>query len=58
MEKESILTEEVILQKGIEFIGEVCYLGEYVQQVFNKPMEDGGKPINGIIYERSIYGGY
>ena len=53
MGKESILTEEVILQKGIEFICEVCYSGEYGQQVFNKPMEDGGKPISGIIYEKN-----
>ncbi len=37
----SVLTEEMILQIGIEFSGDVCYSGEYGQQVFDKPMEDG-----------------
>ncbi|MBN1056053.1 hypothetical protein DVW05_11940 [Clostridium botulinum] len=49
----SVLTEKMILQIGIEFSGDVCYSGEYGQQVFDKPMEDGGKPIDGIIYEKN-----
>ena len=52
MEEKNILTEEIILQMGIEFSGDVCYSGKYGQQVFDKPMEDGGEPIDGIIYEK------
>lgn len=56
MEEKNVLTEEMILKMGIEFSGDVCYSGEYGQQVFDKPMEDGGKPIDGIVYEKYANG--
>lgn len=52
MEKKNVLTEEKILEIGIEFSDDVCYSGEYGQQIFDKPMQDEGKPIEGVVYER------
>ena len=48
----TVLTIEKVINLGIEFKDEVCYSG----QVFNKPMEEGGIPITGLIYERNING--
>ena len=47
------LSQEIVLERGIEFNGEVCYSGEFGQQVCTKEVEDGGIPINGIIYENT-----
>lgn len=51
MIQNKVLTVNEILEKGIEFSGDVCFSGEYGQQIFDAPLEAGGKPINGIIYE-------
>lgn len=52
MQNIMILLKDEILLEGIEFTGDVCYSGEYGQQVFNLPMEEGGQPITGLIYEK------
>ena len=41
-----------VINKGTEFIGDVCYSGEYGQQVCTKEDIDGGIPVEGILYER------
>lgn len=48
----SILSQDEVLKKGIEFAGDVCYSGEYGQQVYNSPIEEGGEPITGFVYEK------
>lgn len=48
----NILSEDEIFKNGIEFIEDVCFSGEYGQQVFNKPMGEGGEPVTGIVYEK------
>ncbi|RRJ61883.1 hypothetical protein EHV15_01985 [Paenibacillus oralis] len=52
MDEIKILTKEEVLLKGIEFIDDVCFSGDYEDQVFDRPMEDGGKPITGLVYEK------
>jgi antitoxin component YwqK of YwqJK toxin-antitoxin module len=52
MENTKILSKQEILEQGIEFKGDVCYSGEYGQQLFNLPMEEGGESINGLVYEK------
>lgn len=47
-----ILSKEEIITLGIEFAGDVCYSGVYGQQVYTKEMEEGGVPIDGILYEK------
>lgn len=47
-----LLSKEDVIKKGIEFTGDVCYSGAHGQQVYDKPVEKGGKAITGIIYER------
>lgn len=47
-----ILSQEEVMKHGIEFIGEVCYSGQYGQQVYTCEIEDGGLPLEGILYER------
>lgn len=46
------LSKDEILKNGIEFAGEVCYSGEYGEQVYTKEMDEGGIPVEGILYER------
>lgn len=46
------LSLDEVIDKGIEFAGDVCYSGKYGQQVYTNELEKGGVPINGIIYER------
>ncbi len=41
-----------VINKGTEFTGDVCYSGEYGQQVYTKEDIDGGIPVEGILYER------
>lgn len=49
----NILSENEVLEKGIEFDGDiVCFSGIHGVQVYNSPMEEGGEPVNGLIYER------
>ncbi|WP_340398980.1 hypothetical protein [Paenibacillus sp. FSL H8-0079] len=50
----NLLSIEEVLLEGIEFEGEVCFSGKYGQEVFDKPIEDGGHPISGLLYERYI----
>ena len=50
------LSLEEVVNNGIEFAGSVCYSGEFGQQVFTKEMEEGGIPIEGILYERYANG--
>lgn len=45
------LSHEQVIISGIEFAGDVCYSGEFGQQVYTTRMENGGNPINGIVYE-------
>ncbi|GFZ32146.1 hypothetical protein CSC2_26720 [Clostridium zeae] len=52
MENISIKSEDEILKEGTEFAGDVCYSGKYGQQVYNRPMEEGGEPITGLVYEK------
>lgn len=47
-----ILSESYVIENGIEFTGDVCYSGEYDQQVYTTDTENGGVPINGILYEK------
>lgn len=46
------LSKEEVLKNGIEFAGEVCFSGEYGQQVYTKDESDGGVPVEGILYEK------
>ncbi|MEO2211603.1 hypothetical protein ABGV40_12235 [Paenibacillus amylolyticus] len=48
----NILRMEDVLLTGIEFNDDVCFSGNSGQEVFDKPIEDGGKPISGLLYER------
>lgn len=41
-----------VMQQGIEFTGEVCFSGEFGDQVCTKEIECGGEPITGLVYER------
>jgi antitoxin component YwqK of YwqJK toxin-antitoxin module len=52
MQNINILSEDEVLKKGIEFTGDLCFSGKYGQQVYNRPMEEGGEPINGLVYEK------
>lgn len=45
-----ILSEREVIEKGIEFDGDVvCFSGVYGQQVYNRPMEMGGEPVTGLV---------
>ena len=46
------LTKDEIISQGIEFAGEVCFSGDYGDQVYTKEKEEGGHPINGLLYEK------
>lgn len=46
------LSLDEVVRIGTEFAGEVCYSGQYGQQVYTKEMEDGGIPLEGILYEK------
>lgn len=48
----SYLSMDEVIRRGTEFTGDVCYSGEYGQQVYTKEAEDGGIPVEGILYER------
>ncbi|MDQ0497026.1 toxin-antitoxin system YwqK family antitoxin [Paenibacillus brasilensis] len=52
MELLNILSMEEVLQEGIEFTDDVCFSGKNGQEVFDKPIEDGGNPISGLVFER------
>ena len=46
------LSKDEVISKGIEFAGNVCYSGEYGQQVYTKDESEGGVPVDGILYEK------
>lgn len=48
----NILKASEVIELGIEFAEDVCYSGDYGEQVFNKPKEEGGTPISGLLYEK------
>ncbi|SDZ34493.1 toxin-antitoxin system YwqK family antitoxin [Thermoactinomyces sp. DSM 45892] len=48
----NILTQSEVIKIGTEFEGEVCFSGEFGQQVFTKPMEEGGSVFSGLLYEK------
>ena len=50
--KMKYLSLDEVISVGTEFIGDVCYSGEYGQQVYTKDVEEGGIPLEGILYER------
>ena len=45
------LSFDEIVKIGREFNDELCWSGEYGQQVYVGEMEDGGVPFEGILYE-------
>ncbi len=45
-------TVSEVLTKGIEFSGDVCYSGDYGEQVYTNDMDAGGVPVDGILYEK------
>lgn len=47
----NILSYEEVIKVGIEFSGDVCYSGEYGQQVCTNETDKGGIPVEGILYE-------
>ena len=53
----NLLSYEKIKAEGLEFTGDVCFSGKYGQQVYDKEIENGGKPINTILYELYPNGG-
>lgn len=48
----NIMTQEEVERIGIEFAGEVTWDSKYGYQILDKDEEDGGKPINGYLYEK------
>ncbi|WCF10751.1 hypothetical protein NDS46_13270 [Paenibacillus thiaminolyticus] len=52
MDNYNILPIEKVLEEGIEFAGDVCFSGEWGQYVCSAPIEEGGQPITGIVYEK------
>lgn len=46
------LTLKEVMEQGIEFAGDVCYSGEYGQQVYTKESYERGIPVDGILYEK------
>ncbi len=48
---DKILTIDEVLSKGREFNDELCWSGEYGQQICVGETEDGGFPFEGILYE-------
>ncbi|ANY70477.1 hypothetical protein BBD42_01075 [Paenibacillus sp. BIHB 4019] len=47
-----ILSLGYVIQNGIEFAEDVCFSGTHGQLVFDKPEEEGGKPLSGLLYEK------
>ncbi len=45
------LSFEEVVKRGREFNDELCWSGEYGQQVYVGEMEEGGVPFEGILYE-------
>jgi hypothetical protein len=53
MQNINILSEDEVFEKGIEFDGDiVCFSGVHGVQVYNRPMEEGGEPVTGLVYEK------
>ena len=47
-----IMSFHEVIKRGLEFTGDVCFSGEYGQQVYTKEDYEGGVPVEGILYER------
>ena len=47
-----VLSVEDVIKMGIEFAGDVCFSGEYGELVCTNEIEDGGHPVNGIVFEK------
>lgn len=41
-----------VMQQGVEFAGDVCFSGEFGDQVYTNEMEYGGEPVTGLVYEK------
>lgn len=48
-----ILTIDEVVAEGTEFTDDVCYSGISGQELYDKPLEEGGKPISGLVYEKN-----
>ena len=48
----NFLEQKIVEENGIEFAGDVCYSGEYGEQVYTKEKKEGGIPVNGLVYEK------
>ncbi|MEW4370454.1 hypothetical protein [Paenibacillus kandeliae] len=51
-----ILTIDEIVAKGTEFTDDVCYSGTSGQELYDRPLEEGGKLISGLVYEKNRNG--
>lgn len=47
-----LLSMEEVVSIGVEFKDDVCFSGEYGQQVYTKEIDKGGIPVEGILYEK------
>lgn len=52
MQNINILSEEEVLAKGVDFGEDMCWSGISGQYVYTDPVEDGGEPFTGLLYER------
>jgi len=52
MIKPQIMKIDTILRQGIEFTGEICYSGVSGEELYTKPIEEGGTAVTGLIYEK------
>ncbi len=50
----NIMTQKQVEDIGIEFLdtSEITWGGEWGQQLLDRDEEEGGKPINGLVYEK------
>ncbi len=49
----NLLTKEYIMEHGVlwDNDSDICWSGECGDQIYTKPMEDGGVPFSGFLYE-------
>ena len=49
----NLLSYEYIIENGTYFDGNIiCRSGKYGYQVYDNPMDENGKPFNGLLYEQ------
>ncbi|GGJ09794.1 hypothetical protein GCM10008022_18670 [Paenibacillus hunanensis] len=53
MAQPNILTKDEVMTQGTEFTDNVCYSGLSGQELYNRPVEEGGEPISGLVYEKN-----